>query len=75
MAFLHVVSSAYYFLQLVLVYVSWQYFFLHDFHAQQPFAPQCQDCVSEICLMEARSVQQSAAETDTQKFCFLHRKL
>ena len=67
-------SSAYYFLQHVLVCFL-AIFFLHDFHAQQPFAPQCQDCVSEVCLMEARSVQQSAAETDTLKFCFLHREL
>ena len=43
------------------------------FHAQQPFAPQCQDWVSEVCLMEARSVQQSAAEAETLKFCLLHR--
>ena len=41
----------------------------------QPFAPQCQDCVCEVCLMEARSVQQSAAETDTLKFCFLLHEL
>ena len=31
--------------------------------------------VSEVCLMEAHSVQQSAAETDTLKFCLLHREL
>ena len=32
--------------------------------------------VSEVCLMEAHSVQQSAAEsTDALKFCLLHREL
>ena len=31
--------------------------------------------VSEVCLMEAHSVQQSAAETDTLKFCLLHHEL
>ena len=31
--------------------------------------------VSEVCLMEAHSVRQSAAETDTLKFCLLHCEL
>ena len=75
MAFLHVVSSAYYFLQHVLVCFLAMCFFCMYFHAQQPFAPECQDWVSEVCLMEARSVQQSAAEADTLKFCLLHREL
>ena len=31
--------------------------------------------VCEVCLMEAHSVQQSAVEIVTLKFCLLHREL
>ena len=67
-------SSACYLLQDVLACFLAAFFCMY-FHAQQPFAPQCQDCVSEVCLMEAHSVQQSTAETDILKFCLLYHEL
>ena len=67
-------SSACYLLQDVLACFLAAFFCMY-FHAQQPFSPQCQDCVSEICLMEVHSVQQLAAKKDILKFCLLHREL
>ena len=73
-ASLHLVSSACYLLQDVLACFLAAFFCMY-FHAQQPFAPQCQDCVSEVCLMEVHSVQLSAAKTYSEVLLVAYHEL
>ena len=55
-------------------HVSWQRFFACTFMLSGLLQHSAK-IVSEVCLMEAHSVQHSAAETDTLKFCLLRREL